>query len=286
MLHPDQISMPQITESKDRNSHFVDQFGKINQIKEIGTTGETTETNGHPCQDQTIRMIIAGKGQNKQSTITGNTPTITHIKNTNSKADNIPSNHTGENLNSNIGSKEQNLKMVMETYNCLGFSRTADYILERLINCDIMGLTETWLRPNELHSIESALKNHPKFKNDHDKYKVFSKSGMTDIESDYSGRPFGGVSMVIKSSKQFNCKEIEILSDRILTVGLYDIDCNPLQIICCVYMPFYNGKSDQTDLYKEAIDALQAVVDQYASIAPIKIIGDFNTQLPTSQKMV
>ena len=51
-------------------------------------------------------------------------------------------------------------------------------------------------------------------------------------------------------------------------------------------MPFYNGKSDQTELYIETIDALQALVDQYASIAPIKIIGDLNTQLPTSQKLV
>ena len=50
-------------------------------------------------------------------------------------------------------------------------------------------------------------------------------------------------------------------------------------------MPFYNGNGDQTDLYVETIDALQAVVDQYASTAPIKIIGDLNAQLPTSQKL-
>ena len=47
-------------------------------------------------------------------------------------------------------------------------------------------------------------------------------------------------------------------------------------------MPYYSGKGDQTDLYVETIDALQAVVDQYASIAPIKIIGDLNAQLPVA----
>ena len=37
-------------------------------------------------------------------------------------------------------------------------------------------------------------------------------------------------------------------------------------------------KKDQTDLYVEAIDALQVLIDQYASIAPIKMIGNLNTR--------
>ena len=44
-------------------------------------------------------------------------------------------------------------------------------------------------------------------------------------------------------------------------------------------------KKDQTDLYIETIDALQVLIDQYASIAPIKIIGDLNTPLPLSEKL-
>ena len=71
-----------------------------------------------------------------------------------------------------------------------------------------MGLTETWLRPNELHTINSALQNHPKFSNDYKNYEIFSKSDMTEIEADYSGRPFGGVSLIIKNNKRFTCKEI------------------------------------------------------------------------------
>ena len=108
---------------------------------------------------------------------------------------------------------------------------------------------------------------------------------MTEIEADYSGRPFGGVSVIIKNNKRFTCKEIENLSDRIVSVGIYDGESNLIQVICCTYMPFYNGNCDQTHLYVETIDALQAVVDMYAAIAPIKIIGDLNTQLPTSQKL-
>ena len=148
-----------------------------------------------------------------------------------------------------------------------------------------MGLTETWFRPNELHTIKSALQNHPNFSNDYKSYEIFSKSGMTEIEADYSGRPFGGVSVIIKNNKYFTCKEIENLSDRIVSVGIYDGESNLIQVICCTYMPFYNGNGDQTDLYVETIDALQAVVDQYASTAPIKIIGDLNAQLPTNHKL-
>ena len=108
---------------------------------------------------------------------------------------------------------------------------------------------------------------------------------MTEIEADYSGRPFGGVSMIVKPNKYFTCKEIENLSDRIVSVGLYDEGSHLIQVICLTYMPYYNGKSEQIDLYIETIDALQAVIDQYAPMAPIKILGDLNAQLPTSEKL-
>ena len=80
-----------------------------------------------------------------------------------------------------------------------------------------------------------------------------------------------GIICIVKPNKYYTCKEIEILSDRIISVGLYDANDNLIQVICCVYMPYYNGKSEQIDLYVETIDTLQAVIDQYASTAPIKI---------------
>ena len=193
--------------------------------------------------------------------------------------------HTGEKITKSINSENKKIQLVLECYNCHGFSGTADYVLDRLSNCDIMGLTETWLRPNEKHSIKSTLQNHPSFKSTHKAYTVFSKSGMEDIEPDYTGRPFGGVSIIIKQNNYFTCKEIENLSDRIVTVGLYDRDDNLIQVLCCTYMPFFNGKKDQINLYVETIDALQSVIDQFAAIAPIKVIGDLNAQLPTSQKL-
>ena len=65
----------------------------------------------------------------------------------------------------------------------------------------------------------------------------------------------GGVSLIVKNN-QFSCREIEVLTDRVIAIGLYDKNNRLIQLICSTYMPFYNGKRDQTDLNIETIDAL------------------------------
>ena len=149
------------------------------------------KTSEPPSPDQGSQTIVLGKGNNRHTQTWQNTTTSTGDNSTK------PSTHTVERQKV-ISPKVHKINLTLESFNCYGFSRTADYILERLQNCDIMGLTETWLRPNELHSIESALQNHPNFKNEYKNYEIFSKSGMTEIEADYSGWPFGGVSVIIK----------------------------------------------------------------------------------------
>ena len=194
------------TERKLRNSPFVDQHGKSTPTMETGTVGEVTPKNGQQSQDQNTYTMTPGIGNNSQHMPTGNTHIITPITsnqnniqmpNRNIKhSENKDTNyliHTGEKPRSDTHIKDHKIDLVMETYNCYGFSRTADYVLDRLANCDIMGLTETWFRPNELNTIKCALQNHPNFKDVYKNYNLFSKSGMTNSESDYSGRPFRGV---------------------------------------------------------------------------------------------
>ena len=53
-----------------------------------------------------------------------------------------------------------------------------------------------------------------------------------------------------------------------------------VEIVLCVYMPFYNGEAHQTDCYANTIDVLQSVIEQFGAICPIHIIGDLNAQLP------
>ena len=69
-----------------------------------------------------------------------------------------------------------------------------------------------------------------------------------------------------------------------MAVTAYDKDGNAVQLLVCVYMPFYQN-AQQTALYIETIDALQSTVDNFALLAPIKIMGDFNTPLSWSQSL-
>ena len=50
-------------------------------------------------------------------------------------------------------------------------------------------------------------------------------------------------------------------------------------------MPFFNNTCQQTELFIETIDKLQGFLDLYAVMAPIKIVGDYNVQLPQGHKL-
>ena len=58
-----------------------------------------------------------------------------------------------------------------------------------------------------------------------------------------------------------------------------------VEILLYVYMPFYNGDISQTELYLEATDVLQSVIDEYAAVSPIHIIGDLNVRLHSEQML-
>ena len=268
--------------------HFVAPHINLYQTTWREAHGEVVEETGFPTNGHHTLTTDCGTPHNSQPIHTEKHRTTSPIYSvTNNKKlsiDDIRTKSDKERPNNPKPNEKTNI--TLESYNCHGFSRTADYVLERLETCDIMGLTETWFRPNELHTIENAIKSHPTFQNNCKNFLIYSKSGMQDTDADYSGRPYGGVSVVVKPNRYYTCKEIENLSERIVSIGLYDNENNLTRVICCVYMPYYNGKSDQLELYIETLDMLQAIIDQYASIAPIKIIGDLNTKLPTSHKLI
>ena len=108
---------------------------------------------------------------------------------------------------------------------------------------------------------------------------------MNDKDPDYSGRGYGGVTVIVKNNPNFSVKEINIASDRIIAVGMYDKYDNLVQIICSSYLHYYDGGKVQLAQYIETIDALQSLVDLYAGLATFKILGDFNTQLPIFKKL-
>ena len=170
------------------------------------------------------------------------------------------------------------------SFNCHGFKQSSEYIVKTVARNDVVCLTETWLRPNESNVIDNVLCNHPTTCNE--RFVSFTKSGMTNCDSDYSGRPFGGVAIIVRCNDNFSAREIDISSDRIIAVGLYDHDGNLVQVLLCAYFPFMDKtNSNCTQVYTEVLDQLQSVVDTYADTCAMTIFGDFNTQLPMSTKL-
>ena len=182
---------------------------------------------------------------------------------------------------------EENLKMniTAETLNCHGFAQSSEYVINRLNSCDILCLTETWIWPHEINLISDTISKHPTIINSSQEYTVISKCGMHDREPDYSGRGYGGVTVILKNNANFSMKEINIASDRIVAIGIYDKHDKLIQVICSAYLPFFDGDKTRLAQYIETIDALQTLIDQFAGLAPFKILGDFNTQLPISKKL-
>ena len=147
-----------------------------------------------------------------------------------------------------------------------------------------MCLSETWLKPDELNIIEDTLKSSAYLNSF--SFSVFATSSMHDISHNYTGRPFGGTAIICKQSSDIFCKEVDTRSDRISAVGIYNTKGVLLQIIICVYLPYYDkAKPEQTELYIETLDALQAIIDVHGKSVPLKILGDFNAQLPRCKKL-
>jgi len=167
------------------------------------------------------------------------------------------------------------------SYNCKGFKQVNTYLADLLCDCDILCLTETWLRPGELSGIKLWLSTHPKLKGEH--YDVFAKSSMETVSDDYIGRPFGGIAVIVRKHPMLNVQEIECLSERVLPVVFKDHHGINVQMICNIYMPYFDsGNINNTTMYIDTIDVLQALADKYSAECPVKYLGDFNCQLPVN----
>lgn len=105
---------------------------------------------------------------------------------------------------------------------------------------------------------------------------------MQYIDPTYQGRPCGGLSMLVKKNYKYTCREIEVPNTRVLAIELNDSSGSLIQVISCIYMPFYYdyGCVDRLIKYVDTVDVLQSLVDKYGSSSRLLFAGDFNTQLP------
>ena len=187
---------------------------------------------------------------------------------------------TGELLTGEADPQDK-LKLKCISFNCKALKQNIDYIANLLTDCDILCLTETWLRPGELSGIKLWLNSHLKLQNI--QFHVFAKSAMEEIAENYKGRPYGGVAIMCKKNKMVNFKELDSPGNRTLVVGIFDLHNKPVDVICNVYMPYYStGNADQMEEFVATVDVLQSVLDRYSSLGPVKFVGDFNTQLPST----
>ena len=180
----------------------------------------------------------------------------------------------GNSLNSIPRMSTDCVSLTSINFNCKGASQSVDYILKLLSECDILCLSETWLRPEELHIFDSLV-------NCNNAYSVFSKSSMHDLEGDYSGRPFGGLSVICKKQPGLLFHEVNTNCDRIQVIKVCDHQGNCVQKIFNVYMPYFDGTRCLTEEFIRTIDQLQSLIDNITDTAPLKLLGDFNVQLPS-----
>lgn len=160
-------------------------------------------------------------------------------------------------------------------FNAKGFKQSHVYISKILSSCDIIAISETWLRPGELPIINEILGQDKDIC-------VIAKSSMCDVDPGYSGRPFGGLAMVAVRQPGLTYEELVIDNDRIIAMKVCHGNA-VLQIVISVYMPFYSGDRNHTEQYVETLDMLQTVIDTYGAVCPFYIIGDFNVQLPNTR---
>ncbi len=97
------------------------------------------------------------------------------------------------------------------------------------------------------------------------------------------GRPHGGIGFIAKRQENIVYKPVLVDSDRICGVQLIS-GGKILLTVFGVYLPYYNGTTDQIELYSETLDMLQSTLDTIDP-SPVMIVGDMNTNLPQHQKL-
>jgi len=177
-------------------------------------------------------------------------------------------------------SNDQTYDFKCTAFNCKGFYQSSEYIACLCKKNDVTFVSETWAKPHSLDTIPDSLS---KLGIDLDKTEIFSKSGMVDAPPDYSGRPYGGVSLICSERANVGLKYTEVACDnnRILCTKVLSSNNLHIKTIIGVYMPFYKpGCTSQTEEYIATLSDIQTLIDEYAPAGPVQLVGDFNAQLP------
>ena len=103
------------------------------------------------------------------------------------------------------------------------------------------------------------------------------KSSM-ESEKVREGRPYGGFGFICRGRNNLVFTSIQVDNDRINGLQIKYKDTNIITIIG-VYLPYYDDKADQIQLYIETLDILQGCIDS-CDMWPVMVVGDMNSALP------
>jgi len=72
-------------------------------------------------------------------------------------------------------------------------------------------------------------------------FTVCNKCGMSEVDSSYTGRPYGGVALICRKISCLSFSDIDVDSDRITDIVVKDVNSNAIRVVLSPYMPFYSG---------------------------------------------
>ena len=118
------------------------------------------------------------------------------------------------------------------TYNCFNIKSSIQDSCDLCNSYDLVFLQETWLFEHELHLLSNICSD----------FEGFGTSAMDISNGIFSGRPHGGVAVLIRKSIRKACQLHSYKDSRLLgiTVNIMDTFCYFLN----VYMPYNNNNNN------------------------------------------
>ena len=135
--------------------------------------------------------------------------------------------------------------------------------------CDMIFVSEHWVTENEIASFRQRFTLNNRW--------MHMKSSINPEEI-LVGRPHGGIGFIAKRREDVVYRPIIIDSNRTAAVQLIS-NGQVILTVYGVYMPHFNGQSDQIELYSETLDILQSTIDNM-ELSPLMIVADMNAALP------
>ena len=163
-------------------------------------------------------------------------------------------------------------------FNCNGLNSSINDVFDLLNdrNNAIFFISEHWLRSEELNGINDMCKSEGLWSH-------FKSS--VDPEVILTGRPYGGVGFICKreNSSIYSFRIINVECDRVAAIQVVK-NGQVLMNIIGLYLPYFNGRPEQSETYAETLDIVQSIIDSCPN-APIVIMGDMNASLPQNQNL-